>query len=80
MIVNFIHIIQDYIKNGMTSIPGGCTRNRELGDPSVGAVARISHLGARPAAVQRVDERGGLRSRRHRQEEGTLHFTCLINV
>lgn len=45
----------------------------------LGAVARDSDVGARPAAVQRVDERGGLRGRPQREEEGTIIDYLLKN-
>lgn len=58
------------------SFTGGGPGVGELGEQPLGAVARGRRLGARPAAVQRVDERGGLRGRRLREEEGTPPHTA----
>lgn len=73
-IVNYINL------NIMRSFLGRCTRDSKLGVHSVGAVACVGHVGARLASVQRVDERGGLRGRPHRKEEGTFLFIYLITM
>ncbi|KAH9642718.1 hypothetical protein HF086_002988 [Spodoptera exigua] len=63
--------VKDIVGNHQGEICGGRARNSELGLYSLGAVARVGVLGPRHAAVQRVDERRGLRGRLQWQEEAS---------